>query len=538
MNERIRTAGVAPVVAVAVLALGAVPARAQAPAIPVPLPTPAERAGYQSFTAPGEVGPYLGRLAATAEGVTLDSLPAPAPIPIVRIAPMPAGGEPAGDEPDGPVVRVLVVGAQHGTERAGTEVGLRMARDLATGRLASLRRRLDVRIVPMANPWGVANRRAETADGVDMNGDHVRLEAPETRALWAEYIAWRPHLVLDLHELGPSEYAVQIGVPTHPNVPGAATFARFYLLPFVANELARSDIRFHEYVAPWSDGRPLEGAASPSPSSEAGSADGDGAEDTRGWFTPPPLEPASARNAFALAGSVAYFVAVSSSRDIIGLEERTERLYVTVRSLLTAAAGVAPDLVAAHEAAVRLPKDAQALRSRYVASRPDASLPWIFTNARGQRDSGRLAPWRSEVAIDLELVPPSGWWIDADQVELADALRAHGFEVTAGGGGATRNGTFLAYPRCVPEATGDADASRFLRPAPGGPPEGALWVSADQAAGRLLFALVEPWSAGSWFDRGRIEPGDAAGEDPNGAPGDAPVACEDAATFPLVRVPR
>ncbi|MFW6088538.1 MAG: hypothetical protein ACODAB_02220 [Gemmatimonadota bacterium] len=542
MSGHFRTAAVALVAAVALLANGPASAQAQAPAVPVPLPTPAEEADYLSFTAPGEVGPYLGRLAAEGEGVTVDSLQAPTPIPIIRIAPTPDDrDEPGGDEPGGhepapapdpdvPVVRVLLVGAQHGTERAGVEVALRIARDLATGRLASLRRGLEVRIVPMANPWGVANRRTETADGVDMNADHVHLAAPETRALWAEYAAWRPHLVLDLHEIGPSEYTVQVGVPTHPNAPGAAMFARFYLLPFVANELAGSDVRYHEYVAEWSGGRPVEGAASPSSDPDA-----DGAGDAGVQFTPPPLDPASARNAFALAGSVAYFVAVSSSRDIIGLEERTERLYIAVRALLAGAAGLAPDLVAAGVAAARLPKGALALQPRYVAKSPDASLPWIFTNPRGQRESGRLAPWRSEVAVDLDLEAPGGWWLHSDQVDLADALRRHGFEVSAGGDGGPAAATLLAYPRCVPDPTGgDADASRFLRPVASSPPEGALWVSADQPGGRLLFTLLEPWSTGGWFAREFYDfgdPGDDESRDQTGA-------CDEGATFPVVRVPR
>jgi hypothetical protein len=509
----------------------AVPAHAQAPAVPVHLPTPAEKAGYLSFTAPDEVGPYLDHLAAAGEGVTVDSLPAPTPIPIVRIAPTPRpeaadAGAPGPDGPGPPVVRVLVIGAQHGIERAGIEVGLRIARDLATGRLASLRRGLEVRIVPMANPWGVANRRAETAEGVDMNGDHVRLAAPETRALWGEYVAWRPHLVLDLHELGPSEYTVQIGVPTHPNAPGSAMFARFYLLPFVANELAGSDVRFHEYVAGWSGGGTTEGAVVPTDEDRASGG---------AWFTPPPLDPTSARNAFALAGSVSYFVAVSSSRDIIGLEERTERLYVTVRALLTAAAGLAPELVAAHEAARRPSKGVLALRPHYVGKRPDASLPWTFENARGQREQGRLAPWRPDVAVDLELEPPAGWWLAPDQTELAEALRAHGFEVTAGwvGNRAAVGGRDpLAYPRCAPGNVDEADAARLLRPVPDGAPPGpggdALWVSADQPGGRLLFTLVEPWSAGGWFD--------AMAADGHRAPG--PEVCDEAARFPVVRVPR
>jgi len=462
-----------------------------------------------SFTAPGEVGPYLSRLAAGVEGLTVDSLPGPVPVPIARIA------ADADDGAAAPVVRVLVIGAQHGTERAGLEVGLRLARDLTAGRLAHLRRRLEVRIVPMANPRGVPERRYETADGIDLDRDHVRLAAPESRALWAEYAAWRPHLVLDLHEIGPSEYTVQVGVPTHPNAPGASMFARFYLLPFMANELARADVRFHEYVAEWTDGRPREGAAAPR---EASGGEETGEPDFNSvWYTPPPLDPSSARNAFALAGSAAFFVAVSSSRDIIGLGERTERLYLAVRSLLMAAVGLAPDLLAAHEAASRLPKDGLVLRAGYVAEPPDAATPWLFVNSRGQREQGRLAPWRSEVVVEGELAPPAGWWLTPDQTALADALRAHGFEVEAGGGSRAA----LAYSPCE---------SATLTPAD--PPADALWVPADQPGGRLLFTLIEPWSRGGWFDRASVAPDESTPDAP------APESCDEADPFPVYRVPR
>jgi len=471
------------------------PLAAQTPALPVSFPTPAERADYLRFTAPEEVGPYLARLSDEVDGLEIDTLAGPAAIPIVRIAPAPAS--------DGaPIVRVLVIGAQHGIERAGLEVGLRLARDLTAGRLSGLRRSLEVRIVPMANPWGMANRRSDTGSGVDLAADHVRLAAAETRALWAEYAAWRPHLVLDLHEVGPSEYSVQVGVPTHPNAPAARRFARFYLLPHVANRIARQDIRFHEYVASWVDGRSLERAAVPAPDSlrRVGATD-------EVWFTPPPLAASSARNAFALAGSISFFVAVSSSRDIVGLRERTDRMYLTVQALLEAAAGQSADLVAAATAARALPKDSLALRARYVSRDSTVRMHWVFINDRGQREQGILTPWRPEVEVDDVLTPPLGWWVAPNQDALVEALRAHGFRVDdgtdSGSPGPARRVAAAAYLRC-PIVAGDP-VGAALRPAPEAPPAGALWVPADQPGARLLFTMIEPRSEDGWFARGVAE---------------------------------
>lgn len=516
MRRRLSHGSLAPAGAVVALLAVAPAARAQAPTLPVAHPTPAEAAGHLAFTDPAEVGPYLSALAA-ADGVTVDTLPGPVPIPVVRVAstaPATATG----------VVRVLVVGAQHGTERAGLEVGLGLARDLAVGPLARLRARLDVKIVPMANPTGVERRRRETASGVDMATDHVRLEAHETRALWREFAAWRPHLVLDLHELGPSEYPVQIGVPTHPNAPSAATFARYYLLPYAANRLARSDIPFHEYVVQWTDGRQVEGAAFPTPATDTGAA----RAPVR--FTPPALDPSSARNAFSLAGSVGFFVAVASSRDIVGLEERAGHLHLAVASLLEAAAGLASELIATTEASKRLPKSPLALRARYVPKDAVASLSWFFVNDRGQRERGALSPWHAAVAVDAALAAPAGWWIP-NPSGLADVLRGHGFEISEDAPPPAREGR-LAYPRCAPgsgdEAAGKAGAERAaraaLRPVEGPPEASHSWVDAAQPGGRLLFTLIEPWASGGWFEA--TGPHERAG-----------AACSGAPVHPVQRVP-
>ena len=432
-------------------------------------PTPAEQAEYLSFTASDEVLPFLTALVEATSGFELDTLDVltggtgnVATIPIARIPVSSALGE-------SPVVRVLILGSQHGTERAGLEVGLRIIRDLVNGDLESLRHTLDVRVIPMTNPLGLIRRTMGATGGIDLNRDHVGLAAAETRAIWAEYDDWRPHLVLDLHELGPSEYSVQVGVPTHPNVdPELVEFARFYILPQVAHRLARADIWFHEYVAAWEED----------------------AEET--YYTPAPLAAVHARNAFALAGAVSFLVEIASSRDIMGLEERTDRMYLATRAFLEAAVLLAEDLTTVVERASTLPNNALSISAGYTARTPDSQLPWVQINERGLRVQTALGPYLSVVEVKATLSPPAGWMIESRAGALIGLLEAHGFEVERMTGPSNRS--VQAYPACpdslVEASIGQPTVRRF--------PAGSWWVSADQPGARLLFTIVEPWSQDGW----------------------------------------
>ena len=441
-----------------------------------PLPTPAERLDYLAFTSADEVIPYLAALAEATGSFELDTLVVlndgmrgVVPLPVARVPVLSALGET-------PAVRVLILGSQHGTERSGLEVGLRIIRDLVDGDLGPLRRTLDVRVIPMTNPLGVARRTRGAAGGVDLNRDHVALAAAEARAVWEEVADWRPHLVLDLHELGPTEYSVQIGVPTHPNVDrGLAEFARYYMLPQVANRLARGNIWFHEYVAAWTENE---------------DEDGNGDET---YYTPAPLEAANARNAFALAGAVSFLVETASSRDIMGLEERTERVYLTTRAFLEAAVLLAEELTTVVEGASVLRDSSLSVAARYTATSSAAILPWVKLNDRGLRVRTTLSPWLPVVTIDATLSVPDGWMIEDRGGALIDVLMAHGFDVERLNEPTER--LVQAYPAC-PETVADSsieppEAHRF--------PAGSWWVSADQAGARLLFTIVEPWSQDSWF---------------------------------------
>ena len=111
--------------------------------------------------------------------------------------------------------RVLLLANIHAGEVEGKEAVLILARRLAGGDLRRLLDRVTVLVAPLYNADGnervsVDNRPAqfgpvggvgtrETARGVDLNRDFVKLEAVESQGLAALLKAWDPHVVIDLH---------------------------------------------------------------------------------------------------------------------------------------------------------------------------------------------------------------------------------------------------------------------------------------------------------------------------------------------------
>ena len=77
---------------------------------------------------------------------------------------------------------VFLVGQVHGNEPAGGEAMLALAQSLAEGELKPLLDRVTVVILPRANPDGAHYFWRATANCVDVNRDHVKVDLPETVA--------------------------------------------------------------------------------------------------------------------------------------------------------------------------------------------------------------------------------------------------------------------------------------------------------------------------------------------------------------------
>ncbi|WP_159566026.1 M14 family metallopeptidase [Budvicia diplopodorum] len=95
---------------------------------------------------------------------------------------------------------VLIVALQHGDEPASGEAALAYAKSLAEGKEGDVLSRVNVLIIPRANPDGAENFTRDLANGINLNRDHLLLTTPESRAIAGVLTQYQPDVVLDSHE--------------------------------------------------------------------------------------------------------------------------------------------------------------------------------------------------------------------------------------------------------------------------------------------------------------------------------------------------
>ncbi|PHI32357.1 M14 family metallopeptidase [Budvicia aquatica] len=95
---------------------------------------------------------------------------------------------------------VLIIALQHGNEPASGEAALAYAKSLADGKEGNVLSRVNVLIIPRANPDGAENFTRDLANGINLNRDHLLLSTPESRAIAGVLNQYQPDVVLDSHE--------------------------------------------------------------------------------------------------------------------------------------------------------------------------------------------------------------------------------------------------------------------------------------------------------------------------------------------------
>lgn len=159
-----------------------------------PFKTPAFAAGRQDFTTHAEVFSFLDALALRSPRITLETVgrSQQGRAMVLAVLTGPRGF-------DERLPTVLLLAQQHGNEPAGGEAALVLAQSL-TGERSALLERVNVLIMPRANPDGAERFQRVSASGIDVNRDHLLVRTPEAQAIAAAVRRYAPQVVLDLHE--------------------------------------------------------------------------------------------------------------------------------------------------------------------------------------------------------------------------------------------------------------------------------------------------------------------------------------------------
>lgn len=163
-------------------------------------------------------------------------------------------------------MRVLYFGRIHGDEPGGTEGLLHFVEQMTSNdSLRYLLDKIDFYIVPMVNIDGGERMTRQTANGIDLNRDQVRMDSPEAVALRSMINRVEPHVTIDFHEYQPlkSTYSLVssdiLTVPWdvmfltsgNPNVPnGVRQKIESLFLPEAEKNLVDNDYASHTYYTP------------------------------------------------------------------------------------------------------------------------------------------------------------------------------------------------------------------------------------------------------------------------------------------------
>ncbi|MBK7351930.1 MAG: peptidase M14 [Gemmatimonadetes bacterium] len=218
-----------------------------------------ERTGGAETSSYADVTGFLDSLARRSRDLRLGVLgtsPEGRAIPWVLAARPMVEGPAAAARSGKPVI--YLQGNIHSGEVEGKEAAQMLLRDLAVGPLSRLLDSVIVLVVPIYNidgneKFGPGERHRPgqngpavvgpslNGQGLNLNRDYVKLEAPETRAAYALLAAWDPDVFIDLHTTNGSYhgYALTWSPGLNPNGSPANDYVRDRFLPAVRERLRR-----------------------------------------------------------------------------------------------------------------------------------------------------------------------------------------------------------------------------------------------------------------------------------------------------------
>lgn len=196
---------------------------------------------------------------------------------------------PKTNEPE--ALRALVVANIHAGEVEGKEAVQQMLREIALGEHEDLLERFVLYFVPVYNADGnerlAAKNRPEqngpvvvgeraNAQGLDLNRDFVKAEAPETRALLGAFARLDPHVFFDLHTTDGSwhGYDLTYAPSLAPNCDASVATLSRHLLDDATSSLLQATPPIPTFDYGNFETRDWDGGGAPS-----------SRDDVRGWWT-------------------------------------------------------------------------------------------------------------------------------------------------------------------------------------------------------------------------------------------------------------
>lgn len=468
-----------------------------------PYSTPGLTNGRTTFTSNAELGQMLRQIAsapaggAKAELITAGTSQEGTPIHALLLTraastalhDLDASGRPT----------VLLIGQQHGDEPAGSEALLAMAQSLAQGPLAPLLDKLNVLLVPRANPDGAASGRRTTSNGIDMNRDHLLLQTPEADALAKLSRNYRPVAVFDSHEFtvagryldkfqAVQRYDALLQTPTtantHEFVGKAAN--EWYLLP-MQKALTDQGMSTNWYYTTTKKADDLT-------------------------LSMGGVRPDTGRNVYALKNAPSLLI---ETRGVgIGRAHIQRRVHSHVVALTSALQTTAQRAKELEQVRAFVARDvaSQACRGQFTleSQQTTEKRRIVFLDPQTGEDRPQEVDWKSSVKLQPgeSRARPCGYWLSTNAGEAADKLRALGLQVLR----VAEPGNMLAdtYQEVERSSSAKNDvlgpSSRSvervkvqLQRIAIDVPEGSYYVPLNQPMANLAIAALEPDTQSSFF---------------------------------------
>jgi len=497
--------------------------------------TPAEEANYRAYSRNEDIARFLSladvaskEMAVRIVGKTKDVENYPAHDIFLCILTEEGADSPTTFNREKPTL--LLTASQHGNEQSAKEAALRLIRDIAFGDLEPLLKKINVLVIPQANPYGNFHDVRENEIGLDLNRDHVKMEAESVKAIHRVFRAWMPEMTVDVHEKGDDYYRVSIGCVSNVNIaPGLQEFSRKTLLGEVEKALQKQELTFHEYLVTEDLGVDTSsGARMPE---NAGRAN---VEEMKRYST---TDLNDGRNSLGIYETLSFIQEGASRYDIETLEARSRRQYSGIRALAESAAthageilkmvredrsklveragaGAADDLVHLRMEYVRDPQVPELLLKRFERSESPVRGVLLVDKKAGEALTSRdIAPnpapaslkivtevvkhWFPNVEPRLSVTRPAGYVIPAGRQAVVQTLLDHGIAVDMFTGDGSLEVEAYSVTDLVP-AEEDYLAPKRIgvekKTLPTIVRKGDYYVSCLQAGANLIPCLLEPQS--------------------------------------------